>query len=242
MSSAEPKSPFRSRGFIAAAIVIGVIVLAAIVVLVGGLFRDDNDTASAPTATTTATPTVDEADVSICGLPGHDTENTLTAAPTNEWELVGTVAAPTDPNGAGPGVVDDGIRSCYSHTAKGALFAVVNYFALASDARNSSALFDLVEPGKGRDAAIAAQAAEPITSAGTRLQVAGFRINSYDGQEAVVDVAWSVTSQGGALVSFPMVMHWAEGDWKIVLTDEGTFPYTSSALTNLGGYLPWAGV
>jgi hypothetical protein len=242
MTDTETRSPFRGRGFIAAAVVVGVIVLAAIIVLVTSLAGGGNEPGASPTRAPSATPTSSAADESVCGLKGFDTENTLTTAPENDWELVGTVAAPTEPKGAGPGVTDEGFRSCYSHTAEGALYATVNWFALSSDARNLPRLPELVEPGEGRDAAIAAASAGTPVPSETRLQVAGFKINSYDGQEAVVDVAWTVTSEGGALVSLPTVLHWVNGDWKIVLTDEGMFPYASAPLANLGGYTPWAGV
>ena len=242
MTNTETKNPFRGRGFIAAAIVVGVIVLAAIVVLVSSLTGRGDDPVATPSDSPTAIPTSSAADESICGLEGFETEDTLSGAPKNEWELVGTVAAPTEPDETGPGVTENGFRSCYSHTAQGALYATVNWFALSSDARNIPKLPELVEPGPGRDAAIAAAGSATATPSETRLQVAGFKINSYDGQEAVVDVAWSVTSEGGALVSLPTVLHWVDGDWKIVLTDAGTFPYASAPLENLGGYTPWAGV
>jgi hypothetical protein len=222
--------------------VVGVVVLAAIVVLVTSLMGGSDEPDTKPTGTPPATPTSSAADKSVCGLEGFETTSSLNAAPENDWELVGTVAAPTEPDGAGPGVSADGFRSCYSHTAEGALFAAVNWFALSSDARNIAKLPQLVEPGAGRDAAIAAAAGATPLPSETRLQVAGFKINAYDGQEAVIDVAWTVTSEGGALVSLPTVLHWVDGDWKIVLTDEGAFPYASSPLTNLGGYTPWAGV
>jgi len=241
MSSAEPKSPFRSRGFIAAAIVIGVIVLAAIIVLVGGLFRDDNDTAPAPTPTTTATPTIDEADVSICGLPGHDTENTLTAAPNNDWELVGTVAAPTDSDGAGPGVVEETFRTCFAHTAEGALFAAVNAIAASTDSRNAPRMWELLADGPAKDTVQASGSNSGTAPSNARLQVAGFKVNNYTSDEATIDLALSVTSEGGALVSYPTVLRWEDGDWKVVLTENGA-PIAPGPLTNLGGYLVWAGV
>jgi hypothetical protein len=242
MSNPET-SPFRKKGFIAAAIVVGVIALAAIIVLVTSVVGGSNGTPSpAPTSSPDSSPTAEPVeDPSVCGLEGFETENTLDAAPEATWELVGTVAAPTDPKGSGPGVVDDGFRSCYAHTAEGALYAAVNYIALASDSRNISRLAELVEPGAGRDAALEAATTSPTAST-TRLQVAGFKVNSYDGQEAVIDVVWEVTSQNDALVSSPTVLHWVDGDWKLVLTDEGTPPFASSQIENLGGYIPWSGI
>lgn len=241
MSTADSQSPFRSRGFVVAAIVVGAIVLAAIVVLVTSLLgggENDADPTPAPTTSTSADP--GSADPSVCGLEGFEGTSSLTTAPENEWELVGTVAAPTDANGAGPGTIDDGFRSCYAHTAEGALFAAVNYVALASDSRNVPRLPELVEPGPGRDAALAAGGGGGSSS--TRVQVAGFKINSYSADEAVVDIAWNVTSSGSALVSMPVVLHWVDGDWKIVLDDNGQPPFAASPLENLGGYIPWAGV
>lgn len=241
MSTADSQSPFRSRGFIIAAIVVGAIVLAAIVVLVTSLLRGgDNNADPTPTPTSSTSADPGSADPSVCGLEGFEETSSLSAAPENEWELVGTVAAPTDASGAGPGTIDDGFRSCYAHTAEGSLFAAVNYVALASDSRNVPRLPELVEPGPGRDAALAAGGGGGSSS--TRVQVAGFKINSYSADEAVVDIAWSVTSSGSALVSMPIVLHWVDGDWKIVLDDNGQPPFAASPLENLGGYIPWAGV
>lgn len=244
MSTSET-NPFRKKSFIAAAIVVGLIVLAAIIVLVTSLQGGSNVEApptSTPSSSPTGSPTAEPVeDPSVCGLEGFETENTLGSAPDTEWELVGTVAAPTDSSGAGPGTVDNGFRSCYAHTAEGALYAAVNYIALASDSRNVPRLPELVEPGPGRDAALENSTDAPEAS-NTRLQVAGFKVNSYDGQEAVIDVVWEVTSKDNALVSSPTVLHWVDGDWKLVLSEEGAPPFASSQIENLGGYIPWSGV
>jgi len=237
--STQPNNPFASRGFIAAAIVIGVILLAGVIVLVTSLTAP-HDPVAKPTFSPSG-PVASGDDKSVCGLPGFETESNLTAASDTKWELVGTVAAPTDPK-VGPGKIDsDGFRSCYAHTPEGALFAAVNYVALASDSRNIPKLPDLIAPGKGKDAALA-QSTDAPTPSTTRLQVAGFKINSYNGSDATVDVVWAVTSQGNALVSFPTVLRWTGGDWKIVLNDDGQPPYGGSQLQSLGGYSPWAGV
>lgn len=235
----QPRNPFTSRGFIAAAIVIGVILLAGVIVLVTSLTAP-HDPVTKPTSSPSV-PVASGDEKSVCGLPGFETESSLKAAPDAKWELVGTVATPTDPKGAGPGAVSDGFRTCFSHTAEGALFAAINYVALASDSRNIPRIPDLIAPGKGKDAALAQATASPAASA-TRLQVAGFKVNSYSSSEATVDVVWSVTSQGNALVSFPTVLKWTGGDWKIVLNDDGQPPFAPTQLQSLGGYIPWAGV
>lgn len=235
----QPSNPFTSRGFIAAAVVVGVILLAGVIVLVTALTAP-HDPVAKPTSTPSS-PVASNDDKSVCGLPGFETESSLTAAPDTKWELVGTVATPTDRKGAGPGSQRDGFRTCFSHTAEGALFAAINYVALASDSRNIPKIPDLIAPGKGKDAALAQATSSPNAST-TRLQVAGFKINSYSAGEATVDVVWSVTSQDNALVSFPTVLKWTGGDWKIVLNDDGQPPFAPVQLQSLGGYIPWAGV
>lgn len=235
--SAQQPSPFTRPGFIAAAIVLVLIVVGGGIAIFAGLnSAPDPD----PTSTNTSGPGPSAEDESVCGLEGFETESTLTEAPDNEWELVGTVAAPTDPE-VGPGVVDDGLRTCFAHTAEGALYAAVNYFGAASDARTIPLLLDLVAEGPGKDAAAAA-GTPSFDPSSTRLQVAGFKINSYSGSEAVVDVAVTVTTAGSQLVSMPIVMVWQDGDWKLELADDGGFPFAPAPLQSLGGYIPWAGV
>jgi hypothetical protein len=240
--STDTHGRFRSRGFIVAAAVVGLIAVTAVIALIAGLFNGDNDpgpTTPTSTPTESTAPVVDD-EASVCGLPGYADSGTIDSAPETDWELVGTVAAPTDSKGAGPGKVEpNGFRSCYAHTPEGALFAAVGYLAVASDARNTNRLYELLADGEVRDQLKATPV--PAEAGADRLQVAGFKINSYSAKEAVVDVAWSVTSQRGALVSFPTVLRWEGGDWKVVIGDSGP-AFAPSPLENLGSYIPWAGV
>lgn len=238
MSNAESRNPFTRRGFIIAAVGVGVVVLAAIVVLIAMLTRTP-DPAPTPTAPGTPTPTetADPADASVCGLPGFEEESSLTSVPDTEWELVGTVAAPTDPDGAGPGVIDDdGFRSCYAHTAEGALYAAINYVAMTSDANLRGRMAEAAAPGPGRDAA--ASNNEQSSATNLRAQVAGFDVE-YAEDRATVDVVYNLAT--GQLVSLPLQLEWAEGDWKIVVTDVGQIPLEPAQIPNLGGYIPWSG-
>ena len=239
MSNAE--QPFYRRPvWIVVAIFLAVVLVGGGIAAVTGVFGGGEDTTSSPTPAPTQTADVPESAASICGLEGYDTENTLTSAPTTDWELVGTVATPTGADGAGPGETsDDGVRTCYAHTAKGALYAIVNYYAQSSDARLAPNIADLVAPGPGKEAALDSASSAPTSSA-TRLQVAGFKVNNYSPDETTIDVVWTVTSEENTLVSMPMVMKWVDGDWKVEVADDGSFPFAASALQSLGGYTPWA--
>jgi len=234
----SPSNPFTSRGFIAAAVVVGVIILAAVIVLVTSLSAP-RDPIAQPTSTPSG-PVPSADDRSICGLEGFETESSLTAAPETKWELVGTVAAPSDPT-VGPGTVEpDGFRSCFAHTAQGALYFAVNYLALGTDGTLRERLPELVETGAGRDALIeATNNSSGTESSGQRAQVAGFKIGAYDADSATIDLALNYSD--GRLISAPLKLTWEDGDWKMVLSDAGQLPLAPGPLESLGGYIPWAG-
>jgi hypothetical protein len=242
----EQQSPFRSRRFILSVLVVGVIALCAVIVLISNLVGGDDEGQPSATssATSSATPTstpsaAADPDPSACGLEGYETSNTLSSVPDTEWELVGTVAAPTAPNTIGPGVVEaNGFRSCFAHTAVGALYAASNVVALGSVSGLGEELTDkLVVKGPGRTAALAQAGASGAAT--IRYQIAGYNILSYDGTTAKIDIA--VNTGSGDLVSFVQSMEWSEGDWKIVLSDDGGALIAPAPLASLGGYTPWSG-
>jgi len=244
MSDNQPteQNPFTSRRFILAAVVVGVILLCAVVLVVGTVVGGQaKPTAgpSGPASSSPSQPAASEADRSMCGLPGFEKSGTLTQAPNSKWELVGTVAAPTDPKGAGPGKVDtSGFRSCYAHTPTGALYSAANILALVSDRSLQREVADkLTVPGPGRDALL--EQSGTSSSSPVRYQIAGFKLNSYSGDQATVDIAVNLST--GELVSFPFALQWDDGDWKVKTTDDGGFTLPPAQLQSLGGYIPWSG-
>ena len=242
MSDAKSRNPFTGRGFILGAILIGSLTAVALVLTITSPHSGSAESVTAsPAPVVTATATADPATASVCGLPGYDTTNTLTATPETKWDIVGTMAAPSSKT-VGPGTTGtDGVRSCYAHTAAGAMFAVVNFTAMSTDNRLAAHLPDLLVPGPGRDAVIAAGSGSVGQSA-VRIQVAGYNVTAYTADTATVDLAVAVTSSGGQLVSFPVPVQWVDGDWKVVLADNGQPVFAASPLQSLGGYTPWSGV
>lgn len=244
MSDNQPNdpNPFTSRRFILAAVIVGIVLLCAVVLVISSVLGSQAKPTAGPTGHPTNPPSsssVNEADRSTCGLPGLEKSGALTQAPNSKWELVGTVAAPTDPKGAGPGNVESsGFRSCFAHTATGAVFAAANIIAMGSDSSLRHEVSDkLVVPGPGRDAALASAGSTSDTT--VRYQIAGFRLLSYDGSRAKVDIA--VNAATGQLVSFVESLEWNDGDWKVTLDKTGNMPIPPSPLQSLGGYIPWSG-
>ncbi len=220
---------------IAALLVAGVVVACLVVALVGsgsGVGR------AAPAASATSSPAPDGT-ASVCGLPGFDRTSSLVTAPETSWQLVGLMAAPTDRAGSGPGTIaKGGFRSCYAHTAEGALFAVANYTALDTDPRLAPRIPSaLLAPGAGRDVQLDAAPAADGTD--YRYQVAGFAVRAYAPARALIDLA--VTSSDGRLLSLPIEVAWSGGDWKVVTLPNGDLPYSAAAVKTLAGYIPWSG-
>jgi len=211
-----------------------------LLLLVGGVWVFATATSRPGGTVETAAPTgTSRESESVCGLSGFETSSSLSSAPSAEWTLVGTVAAPS--TSAGPGTVDGaGFRSCFAQTAEGALLAAVNYVALSSDPRLQPDLWRLLEPGVVRDRVRDAYGDATGVPSSTRMQVAGFKVLQYDGASAVIDVAWQITGSQSGLVSMPIELVWLEGDWLVATTDAG-LPYAPTALQSLGGYIPFSG-
>ena len=245
--SGTEQNPFTRPGFIISAAL--VLALIAAVAVIFFLPKDDSTAQPAPaapadTSAPAAPATSAAAGKSICGLPSS-TETALGAAPTSTWELVGKMAAPTDPTTIGPGTTDeDGFRSCFAHSPTGALYSAMNVAALGSTGSpqlNAKLADQLLVPGMGRDAAIK-EAAGMVAAGGsdTSAQVKGFAIKSYTPSEANIDLAFETSK--GAFVHTVLSMRWMDGDWKVKPADDGVTFSGVAQLSDLSGFIAWSGV
>lgn len=240
-------SPFTRPGFIISAAL--VIAMLAAVVVIFFLPKGDS-TAQQPPASSSAgassapAKAADAAGKSVCGLPSS-TEKALGTAPKSKWELVGKMAAPIDPKMFGPGLTDgDGFRSCFAQSPTGALYAAANVIALGSSTTLDKAKLaeDFLVPGSGRDAAIAdtkARASSTSSSGGT-AQFQGFLIKSYTPAEADVDLAFQLPT--GQYAHTVLSLRWLDGDWKVKAADDGQIFNAVAQLSDLSGFILWAGV
>lgn len=236
MTSSAP-SRRRGRGWLIASLaVVGVVAVAGVIVMVAALNRPSTEPTSAPVPSSTSSATVTRTTQGACGPVAYEKTNTLTGAPRTTWEPWGaTVLAGSD--AAGPKQKNDhGIRSCYARTAEGALYAVVNATSYCTDSRYlAEATEQVVAKGPGRDAAVAAaRDARPCPPFANLIQ--GFRVSAYDGNTATIYLAAEVSGQLGAA---PQQVTWEDGDWKIVVADDGTNPLAGTALPSLSGYTVW---
>lgn len=239
--STTESNPFTKPGFIIAAALVVALIAAAVVIFLLPKGQGNAQPAPSPaesSSTATASPSAsDTAGKSICGLPASS-ETALGTAPKTKWELVGTMAAPTDPK-IGPGKTDDqGIRSCFAHTPTGALYAAVNLWALGIDPSNERAIAEqLAAKGPGRDAGMKAPQT-PAPASAVKVQIAGFNV-SYTANQAVVGLAFK--ADNGALASVRTTLLWQDGDWKGVVADNGKPLEEPRQVRDLSGFILWSG-
>ncbi len=228
---------FKGPWWLISSVVVTVLVIAAVVIFFM-TSPPGEDTSESP-APATAAPS--GAAVAACEQPASP-ETTLTAAPLSEWVLVGSMLAPNAPTTLGPATQDaHGIRSCWQHSPAGAAMFATNYFAQTSDIRRMPFITQLVADGPGRDVMERAMQDSVPGVSQSRIAISGVRLLSYsaDGEVTVDVLLRSVATK--QFVSFPLVIVWQNGDWKLVATDEGGFPLSSSVVESTAGYLPWAG-
>lgn len=224
-----------------AGLIVALIVAMGVVLSVRGLMGDDEEAAPPPSSSSSSS-TQPEGDAkSVCGLPGHETSGTVNRAPDAEWRLIGSIAAPHVEK-VGPGKIDDdGFGYCYAHTPEGAVVAAANVFPQSSISKFQAKTYDKqLVPGPGRD--VAMKAVEDGTAEGIpsdeRLQIAGFRLSRYTGDEAEVEV---VTASEGRYFTGPIRLQWSGGDWKMIVNDDGSLSGESTEIPDLSGYIAWSG-
>lgn len=229
-------NPWTQRGFVAAAIVVGIIALLAVLIIAGS----DGNPPSPTVGERSQAPNerARSSDEGGCRLPaGPQTVPTATPIDT-KWELVGTMAAPGARN---YGPVASEPRSCFAQSPMGALYAAVNFWASSTARPTADVLADLAADTAVLPDAIADaqnQGADVrLDDAAGALQVAGFRFSSYEQDVASISVAFRL--ENGALVQLPMTLRWEAGDWKYVVPPSGDPGL--SRLEGLSDYVPWSG-
>jgi hypothetical protein len=242
--STTESNPFTKPGFLIAAALVVALIAATVVIffLPKGQDTEQPSPATAAPTSSAAASTIASAGAgkSVCGLPSS-TETALGAAPKSKWELVGKIAAPTDPKTFGPGVTDeDGFRSCFAKSPTGALFAAANLLAMGSSGNpvlSQKATDKLLMPGPGRD--IARADSSSTSTSNTTIQFRGFVIKNYSPSVANVDLAFQTDK--GVLGHTVLPMQWMDGDWKLAIADSGQLVNEIAQLRDLSGFIAWSG-
>ncbi|MDE8670021.1 hypothetical protein PY310_15695 [Pseudarthrobacter sp. H3Y2-7] len=238
------QNPFTKPGFIISAALVVALIAAVIVIFLLPKGQGNAQPAPAPAesgSSAAASPSASaEAGESVCGLPSSK-ETALGTAPKSKWDLLGTMAVPTDPSTAGPGTVGkDGLRSCFAQSPTGALYATVNIWASSFNGYAKQVYLELSADSPSRDKAVQAIKEGKDVSGGTspKVQIAGFIIHSYTPETAVVELA--IKSNDGGYGAFSTSVLWEDGDWKLDIPPAGGGAVRQ--ISDLSSFIPWAGV
>jgi hypothetical protein len=243
-SDDNEQNPFTRPAFVSAAIVVGLVVVLGAVLGIKALTAGNKDTAAAPTPsaspTATATqpsPNTGATEASVCGLSGAVMAGTLSTAPAAVWAYEGTTAYPTS-KAYGPGATDgDGVRYCFQHSPAGAVFAAANAVVQGSDpAVSASWVKYAIGEGPFRTQLLAESGT--ASSSNPRMSIAGFRLLSYNGRAAEVDIAVrSATGSTTVTASGVYMLVWQGGDWK--LSADVAKSLDVAPIPDLAGYVFW---
>ncbi|WP_139006283.1 hypothetical protein [Arthrobacter crystallopoietes] len=242
--STTESNPFTKPGFIIAAALVLALIAATVVIFLLPQEQGNAQSAPAPAASSNAAAAGPGASAgagkSACGLPGSE-ETALGTAPDSEWELLGTMAVPSDPSTAGPGTVGtDGLRSCFAQSPTGALYATANIWASSFNGYAEQLYLELAADSPSRDKAV--QAIREGKEVGGRtspdVQIAGFIIHSYTPEAAVVELALKSNDGGYGALSTSLL--WEDGDWKLDIPAAGGGAVRQ--INDLSSFIPWAGV
>lgn len=240
------QNPFTRPGFIVGAVVVVALIVAAIVLTVLNLNRDDDAATPAPdtssSATSSAAPSPEPSGVaggaSVCGLEGEELSGTVTTAPAAEWAFVRTVAYPTSPEFGPADTGSEGYPTCFQHSPQGALFAAATALAVPADSALVQPWIDhALSEGTYRDALLS-DVGGNTGSSGVRMQLVGFRMLSYDGETARVDLAVRGSSEATTVTASAVYeLIWEDGDWKI--NSNIANPFDFATIPDTSGYIPW---
>jgi hypothetical protein len=174
---------------------------------------------------------------SECGLAVGSQTLPSSPPPAAGWVLVGSMAAPNSPSGAGPGRTVGGFRECFAHSPTGALFSAVNFWAAGTAYAPRRVYAHLAADTPSRTQAVRfSQGDDSRLSDGGQVQLAGFDFNSYSPSEA--DVSVVLQSTGGQLVTIACTMLWQRGDWRYEIPPSGA--PAAGQIQSLDGYVAWS--
>lgn len=241
------QNPFARPGFIVGAVVVAALIVTGIFLTIFNLNSGNDaappegDPSSSSTASATPTPSASAVagGISVCGLDGVELTGKVTTPPAAEWAYVRTVAYPTSTT-YGPGATSsEGVPTCFQHSPTGALFAAATALAVPADPILANAWIETaLSSGTYRNQLLSTAISSSETS-GVRLQVVGFKVLSYDGKTASVDLAVRGSTEGQTVTASAVYqLIWEDGDWKINANVPNPFDFAS--IPDTSGYIAWA--
>ena len=225
-------SPFSSPWFIAAAVFL-VVVLALGAWVVGGRVVSGGRTGGGSPAPSAKPPAA-----SACGLAAGDQQVPVQAPVGRTYTITPGVDIPVV-DGVGPDM-RSGISRCFAHSPTGAVLASANWMKwFSSEQRLPEVITALMAEGQDRDR-LARQVDDGWDgSTSSPVKIEGFKVDVRSRDEVVVTLAVSTGRSSEGLVSWPVLLRWESGDWKVVAPASNSWGQEPVDSVAPGGFTEW---
>ena len=256
------KSPY-GPGFIAAAIVVGAVLICGLTILFVGRSSSrassvdqpnlspvaaETTAASAPAPEAPATPVQSQSrapgsgrESGSCGLPAGDQAVQASPAAPDSWEVSRRVVVPRSAK-FGPAKTDsDGFRHCFAHSPTGAVYAAYSAIsAIADQTTLVPTVKKLMVPGPATDSLVRQVTTEDPSSDPSTVQIIGYRIIDAGPDRVTVMLAMPVES---VYMSANLTLVWYQGDWRLQPPQPGEAvgaPFAQHR--DLADFVKWSGI
>lgn len=228
---------------IAAIVIVVVLVLVVLLSTLLGVFAPANkdDSVAKPAASASAgSGSQGSCDVPTTGQAQQDVPSDLS------WHAGrGGITWPVS-DVVGPTKKVDGFPACFARTQTGAALAATTAYLGQYDTGHSvqELLNFYIEAGAGKSSAVDSTAKEQTSPEDLRAQgisVAGYSVESFGKNRAVVDIVLTQPSTSTGYFAIPLTMTWVDDDWKLTVLDNGAL-YSGNPLTpTRGDFTAWGG-
>ncbi len=246
----DNETAFTRPGFIVAGLVVAVILVVAIVMVAtskSGLTASTSTTPDASGATestqSSSQPSessdVSDPEKSVCGLEGEVLETArLTRAPEVEgWGYPGRLAYPVSEKYGPAFRAPEDYEYCFQHSPEGALFAANYIVSFEHVSRSGWREYVVSKDAPNRSEIVKAKGKD--LKGPESMGLGGFRLQSYDGNSATVELAiWMKTKSKTEYASVAIDLVWEDGDWKILPKNTGDL-IRMTKLPGNSDFIPW---
>lgn len=203
-----PREKFMVAGLVA------VVVILAVALVVALWPRNEQEPeATAPAVTPSQTATVSAAQ---CGAGASDDESVLNAAPTDTtWQTLDNGWLAPVSEAAGPQQDSNGLRTCFQHSAEGALQAASWTWIQLNNAqtmRETLAQMVADSPGKRQLEGMNESLSEGVQ------EIVGYNFLNYSPENATIRLLVQ-TGTDSRQMSLTLPMVWENGEWKLRIPD-----------------------
>lgn len=246
--SSSGGSPFSSPWFIAAIVFLVVVLVLGAWVVGSRVVSGGRAGGSSPALSATAPPAASAAGsggvssgsdpASACGLAAGDQQVPVQAPVGRTYTITPGVDIPVV-DGVGPDM-RSGISRCFAHSPTGAVLASANWMKwFSSEQRLPEVITALMAEGQDRDR-LARQVDDGWDgSTSSPVKIEGFKVDVRSRDEVVVTLAVSTGRSSEGLVSWPVLLRWESGDWKVVAPASNSWGQEPVDSVAQGGFTEW---